>query len=195
MNKLTTYILIVYYSKHGNSAKMAKFIARGVESLENTEAIIRSVSPLGDEDFNQTDPVVTQQDLNQCDGLILGSPARFGNMAAPLKQFLDETGTQWFSGTLSNKPAAVFTSSSSLHGGQETTLLTMMLPLLHHGMIIVGLPYTEKALLHTESGGTPYGASHWSGNDSERIIDKNEKTLCVALGKRVASIAMKQKVE
>ncbi len=116
-------------------------------------------------------------------------------MAAPLKQFLDETGTQWFSGTLSNKPAAVFTSSSSLHGGQETTLLTMMLPLLHHGMIIVGLPYSEKALLYTESGGTPYGASHWSGNDSERIIDKNEKTLCVALGKRVATIAIKQKVE
>jgi NAD(P)H dehydrogenase (quinone) len=195
MNILTANILIVYYSKHGNSAKMAKLIARGVESLENTEAIIRSVATQGDEDFIQIDPVVTQQDLNQCDGLILGSPARFGNMAAPLKQFLDETGTQWFSGTLINKPAAVFTSSSSLHGGQETTLLTMMLPLLHHGMIIVGLPYSEKALLHTESGGTPYGASHWSGNDSERIIDKNEKALCVALGKRVATVAKKQKVE
>ena len=189
----TTHILIVYYSKHGNSAKMAKLIARGVESLENTEAIIRTVKPIGDEDFNNVDPIVSDADLSLCDGLILGSPARFGNMAAPLKQFLDETGTQWFSGMLCNKPAAVFTSSSSLHGGQETTLLTMMLPLLHHGMIIVGLPYTEKALLVTESGGTPYGPSHWSGNDSERAIDKHEKSLCIALGKRVADIAIKQK--
>jgi NAD(P)H dehydrogenase (quinone) len=193
MTEKTTHILIVYYSKHGNSAKMAKLIARGVGSLENTEAVIRSVKPIGDEDFENVDPVVSDEDLNICDGLILGSPARFGNMAAPLKQFLDETGTQWFSGTLCNKPAAVFTSSSSIHGGQETTLLTMMLPLLHHGMIIVGLPYTEKALLQTESGGTPYGASHWSGNDSERVLDKHEKTLCLALGKRVAQIAINQK--
>jgi NAD(P)H dehydrogenase (quinone) len=184
-------ILIVYYSKHGNSAKMAKFIARGVESLTNASAIIRTVKPVGDEDFENADPYVSEEDLNTCDGLILGSPARFGNMAAPLKQFIDETGTQWFSGTLSGKPAAVFTSSSSLHGGQETTLLTMMLPLLHHGMLIVGLPYSEKSLLLTESGGTPYGASHWSGNDSERTIDKHEKNLCVALGKRVAEIAIK----
>jgi NAD(P)H dehydrogenase (quinone) len=125
--------------------------------------------------------------------LILGSPARFGNMAASLKAFIDDTGTQWFSGTLVDKPAAVFTSSSSLHGGQETTLLTMMLPLLHHGMIVVGLPYTEKSLLATESGGTPYGPSHWSGLDSDRVIDKHEKSLCIALGKRVAEIANKQK--
>lgn len=187
-----TKILIVYYSKHGNSAKMANLIARGVESQDNTSAIIRTVKSVGDEGFKNPDPIVSEEDLNNCDGLILGSPARFGNMAAPLKQFLDETGIQWFSGTLSNKPAAVFTSSSSLHGGQETTLLTMMLPLLHHGMIIVGLPYSEKALLVTESGGTPYGASHWSGNDSERSIDKNEKSLCIALGKRVAVIATKQ---
>ena len=190
-----TKILIVYYSKHGNSAKMAKLIARGIESQENTSAIIRSVKPAGDEDFEVLDPIVDVSDLNDCDGLILGSPARFGNMAAPLKQFIDETGLQWFSGTLSNKPAAVFTSSSSLHGGQETTLLTMMLPLLHHGMIIVGIPYSEKALLLTESGGTPYGASHWSGNASERTIDKHEKTLCIALGKRVADIATKQKTQ
>lgn len=186
-------ILIVYYSKHGNSAKMAKLIARGIESQENTNAIIRTVKPAGDEDFQNQDPFVKNEDLDTCDGLILGSPARFGNMAAPLKQFIDETGTQWFTGTLSNKPAAVFTSSSSLHGGQETTLLTMMLPLLHHGMIIVGLPYSEKALLLTQSGGTPYGPSHWSGNDSERVIDKHEKSLCIALGKRVADIAKKQK--
>jgi len=188
-----TNILIVYYSKHGNSAKMAKLIARGVESQANTNAIIRTVKAIGDENFDNSDPLVSEQDLNLCDGLILGSPARFGNMAAPLKQFIDETGLQWFSGTLSNKPAAVFTSSSSLHGGQETTLLTMMLPLLHHGMIIVGLPYSEKSLLLTESGGTPYGASHWSGNDSERMIDKHEKNLCIALGRRVAVIATKQK--
>lgn len=190
---IETKVLIVYYSKHGNSAKMANLIARGIESQENTSAIIRTVKASGDEDFNNLDPIVELGDLNDCDGLILGSPARFGNMAAPLKQFIDETGLQWFSGTLSNKPAAVFTSSSSLHGGQETTLLTMMLPLLHHGMLIVGIPYSEKALLTTESGGTPYGASHWSGNDSERTIDKHEKELCIALGKRVADIAKKQK--
>jgi len=186
-------ILIVYYSKHGNSAKMAKLIARGIESIARCNAIIRTVKPAGDEDFESQDPYVTDADVNDCSGLILGSPARFGNMAAPLKQFIDETGTQWFSGSLSGKPAAVFTSSSSLHGGQEATLLTMMLPLLHHGMLIVGIPYSEKALLLTESGGTPYGASHWSGNHSERAIDKHEKILCIALGKRVAEISVKIK--
>ena len=188
-----TNVLIVYYSKHGNSAKMANLIARGIESQANTNAVIRTVKPAGDEDFSAVDPLVSEEDLNLCDGLILGSPARFGNMAAALKQFIDETGLQWFSGTLSDKPAAVFTSSSSLHGGQETTLMSMILPLLHHGMIIVGLPYSEKSLLLTESGGTPYGASHWSGNDSERSIDKHEKTLCIALGKRVAVVAQNQK--
>jgi len=191
---LETNVLIVYYSKHGNSAKMAKLIARGVASVEHCNATIRSVKPVGDEDYGGVDPIVSEQDLQSCDGLILGSPARFGNMAAPLKQFIDETGTQWFSGTLTDKPAAVFTSSSSLHGGQETTLLTMMLPLLHHGMLIAGLPYSEKALLHTESGGTPYGPSHWSGNDSERVIDKNEKNLCLAMGKRVADFAKRLKL-
>ena len=187
-----TKILIVYYSKHGNTAKMANLIARGVESVGNTTAILRTVSI--QEDMQTMDPIVSLQDLNDCDGLILGSPARFGNMAAPLKAFIDDTGTQWISGKLVDKPAAVFTSSSSLHGGQETTLITMMLPLLHHGMIVVGLPYTEKSLLTTESGGTPYGPSHWSGLDSDRVIDKHEKSLCIALGKRVATIAVKQKV-
>lgn len=186
-------ILVLYYSKHGNTGKMAKLIARGIESQENTNAIIRTVPNIGDEDYLPKDALVTQEDLNQCDGLILGSPARFGNMAAPLKSFVDDTGLAWFSGTLSNKPGAVFTSSSSLHGGQEATLLSMIVPLLHHGMLIVGLPYTEKSLLLTESGGTPYGASHWSGNESERIIDKHEKSLCIALGKRVALVARKQK--
>ena len=186
-------ILVLYYSKHGNTAKMAKLIARGVESQENVNAIIRSVPCSGDENFESKDVLVTQEDLSLCDGVILGSPARFGNMASPLKTFIDDTGIAWFSGTLSNKPGAVFTSSSSLHGGQEATLLSMIVPLLHHGMLIVGLPYSEKSLLLTQSGGTPYGASHWSGNDSERQIDKDEKNLCIALGKRVAIIAEKQK--
>jgi len=186
-------ILVLYYSKHGNTGKMAKLIARGIESQENTNAIIRTVANIGDEDFTSKDALVTQEDLSLCDGLILGSPARFGNMAAPLKTFIDDTGLAWFSGTLSNKPGAVFTSSSSLHGGQEATLLSMIVPLLHHGMLIVGLPYTEKSLLLTDSGGTPYGASHWSGNESQRRIDKHEKNLCIALGKRVAIVARKQK--
>ena len=189
----TTNILVLYYSKHGNTSKMAKLIARGVESQEDTSAIIRTVPSVGDEDLKPKDALVTQEDLSLCDGLILGSPARFGNMAAPLKTFVDDTGLAWFSGTLSNKPGAVFTSSSSLHGGQEATLLSMIVPLLHHGMLIVGLPYTEKSLLQTQSGGTPYGASHWSGNESERSIDKHEKNLCIALGKRVAIVARKQK--
>lgn len=183
-------ILIVYYSKHGNTRKMAKLIARGVESNENISAVIRAVDPLNEE-ISALDPIVSQEDLQNCSGLIIGSPSYFGNMATPLKNFIDNTGTEWFSGTMVDKPGAVFTSSSSLHGGQETTLLTMMLPLLHHGMIVVGLPYTEKALLNTESGGTPYGASHWSGFESDRVIDKDEKSLCIALGKRVAKIANK----
>ncbi len=188
-----TQVLIIYYSKHGNSAKMAKLIARGVESVENCSAVLRTVKSNSEAEFHHSDLIATPEDLQDCDGLILGSPSRFGNMAAELKQFLDETGLQWYAGDLIDKPAAVFTSSSSLHGGQETTLLTMMLPLLHHGMFIVGLPYSEKSLLLTESGGTPYGASHWSGNDSTRKIDKHEKNLAMALGKRVAIIAKKQK--
>jgi NAD(P)H dehydrogenase (quinone) len=157
-------ILVLYYSKHGNTGKMAKLIARGIESQEYTNAIIRTVPSVGDEEYDPKDALVTQEDLSLCDGLILGSPARFGNMAAPLKTFIDDTGLAWFSGILSNKPAAVFTSSSSLHGGQEATLLSMIIPLLHHGMLIVGLHYTDKSLLQTQSGGSPYGASHCSGN-------------------------------
>ncbi len=187
-----TKILILYHSKHGNTAKMARLIGRGVESVTGSEAVIRCVPDNGD-DNHLPDLAVQRSDLQNCDGLIIGSPARFGNMAAPLKTFIDDTGAEWFSGTLSGKPAAVFTSSSSLHGGQETTLLTMMLPLLHHGMLIVGLPYSEPALLDTASGGTPYGPSHWSGNDSGRAIDHGEKSLCLALGKRVAQIASRLK--
>lgn len=186
---MTTNILIVYHSKHGNTHKMAKLIARGVESIEGACAVLRSVPPL-DTTHESTDPIVSPQDLIDCHGMILGSPAHFGNMATAVKSFIDNTGNEWFSGTLIDKPGAVFTSSSSLHGGQETTLLTMMLPLLHHGMMVLGLPYSEKSLLHTESGGTPYGASHWSGINSDRSIDKNEKNLCLALGKRVAKTAL-----
>lgn len=192
-----TKILILYYSKHGNTGKMARLIGRGVEAVNNCEAVIRRVpettGPAAETESDQGDLLVSREDLRDCDGLIIGSPARFGNMAAPLKTFIDETGAEWFSGTLSGKPAAVFTSSSSLHGGQETTLLTMMLPLLHHGMVIVGLPYSEPALLDTASGGTPYGPSHWSGNDSERAIDAGEKSLCLALGQRVADMARRLK--
>jgi NAD(P)H dehydrogenase (quinone) len=136
-------------------------------------------------------PYADLDDLRQCAGLILGSPTRFGNMAAPLKYFLDGTGALWLSGALSGKPAAVFTSTSSLHGGQESTLLSMMLPLLHHGMLITGLPYTETDLLNTVSGGTPYGASHWAGADNDRPLSDEEKRLCRALGKRVAETASK----
>ncbi|MCB1604639.1 MAG: NAD(P)H:quinone oxidoreductase [Gammaproteobacteria bacterium] len=188
-----TNVLILYYSKHGNTAKMAKLIARGVSSCQGVNAVIRSICPAGNEDFVSSDIFVTEKDLYDCDALILGSPVRFGNMAAPMKEFIDSTGGVWASGGLESKPAAVFTSGSSLHGGQESTLLSMMIPLFHHGMILIGLPYSEKPLLNTESGGTPYGASHWSGNGSDRIIDKNEKELCLALGKRVAEIAKKQK--
>ncbi len=191
-------ILILYYSKHGNTAKMARLIGRGVASVPDCEAVIRCVPETPAEsgsspDDGGMDLPVNRSDLSECDGLIIGSPARFGNMAAPLKTFFDETGAEWFSGALSGKPAGVFTSSSSLHGGQETTLLTMMLPLLHHGMVIVGLPYSEPALLDTTSGGTPYGPSHWSGNDSERAIDAGEKSLCLALGKRIATLARQLK--
>lgn len=172
---------------------MANLIARGVALADGSVATIRSVKPVDNEEHASADPFVSEDDLLKCDGLILGSPVRFGNMAAAMKLFIDSTGAQWFSQSLCGKPAAVFTSGSSLHGGQESTLLTMMLPLLHHGMLITGLPYSEKSLMLTESGGSPYGATHWSGNDSERRIDRHEKNLCIALGRRVAEIAAKQK--
>lgn len=190
-------ILVLYYSLHGHTAQLARHIARGVESVDGAGARMRTVPPVGTglEDASpvpdQGPPYASHEDLEECSGLILGSPTRFGNMAAALKYFIDGTAAQWYSGTLSGKPAAVFTSTASLHGGQESTLISMMQPLLHHGMIIVGLPYTEKPLTTTRGGGTPYGPSHHSGWEGDREIDADEISLCRALGARVARIALK----
>lgn len=191
-----TDILVLYYSRHGGVAAMAQFIARGVEEVPGMQARVRTVpavSPVSeaveDQIPREGPPYVALDDLRECAGLALGSPTRFGNMAAPLKYFLDSTSSLWLSGALAGKPAAVFTSTSSLHGGQETTLVSMMLPLLHHGMLILGLPYSEGDLNTTTTGGTPYGASHFAGTDSKRPISDEEKRLCRALGKRLAEAA------
>lgn len=192
-------ILVLYYSRNGSTVKMARQIARGVESVSGVHARLRTVPPVSSETEKTPHevpadgpPYCTHDDLRQCAGLILGSPTRFGNMAAPLKYFLDSTSALWLSGALTGKPAAVFTSTGSMHGGQETTLLSMMLPLLHHGMLLVGLPYTEPALSATQTGGTPYGASHVSGVSAQpRVLSRDEETLCLALGKRVAELAVK----
>jgi NAD(P)H dehydrogenase (quinone) len=188
-------ILVLYYSRHGAVEAMAQQVARGVESVPDMQARVRSVPPVApiyDPQAGavpaQGAPYATLDDLKECAGLALGSPTRFGNMAAPLKHFLDGTGALWASGALVGKPAAVFTSTASLHGGQETTLLSMMLPLLHQGMLIVGIPYTEAALNRTASGGTPYGASHVAGAQSDRPLTADEKELCQALGKRLATV-------
>lgn len=189
-------ILIIFYSKHGKTAQLAKLIARGVNEIPQAEAVLRTTPPVTTNIHEKINPIpeqgapyVTTHDLKNCSGLILGSPTRFGNMAASLKHFLDSTAPQWISGELTNKPAGVFCSTSSFHGGQESTLLSMMLPLLHHGMYIVGLPYTEKALTQTRSGGTPYGPTHIAGNENQHPISIEEKTLCLALGKRIARLA------
>ena len=191
-----TDILILYYSRHGSVAAMAQLIARGVEQVPGMQARIRTVpavstvcEAVADSIPSEGPPYATLDDLEECAGLALGSPTRFGNMAAPLKYFLDSTSSLWLSGKLEGKPAALFTSSSSLHGGQETTLLSMMLPLLHHGMLILGLPYSETDLFSTASGGTPYGASHWAGIDSDVPMSEEEKRLCLSLGKRLAETA------
>ncbi len=188
-------ILILFYSRHGGILEMANHIARGIEKIDGIYARLRTVpevSPVTEATADSIPktgaPYATQQDLEQCAGLILGSPTRFGNMTAPLKYFLDTTTPQWLSAALVDKPAAVFTSSSSMHGGQESTLLSMMLPLLHHGMIIVGVPYSEPALSLTETGGTPYGPSHVAGPDSNRPLSEHEKQLCQALGARMARL-------
>jgi NAD(P)H dehydrogenase (quinone) len=189
-------ILILYYSRTGSIAQLARHIARGVEEAGDVRARVRSVPPVAAVTAVAQAPVpeegapyATLQDLRDCAGLILGSPTRFGNMAAPLKHFLDSTSAEWVSGTLAGKPAAVFTSTSTLHGGQESTLLSMMLPLLHHGMVLVGIPYTEAAVNTTASGGTPYGASHVAGLDNDRPISDEERALARALGRRVADVA------
>lgn len=191
-------IVILYYSRHGKTAEMANLVARGVEEVAGIEAKVRTV-PEVSPTCEQTTPVtppdgapyVTLDDLRDCAGLILGTPTRFGNMAAPLKYFIDQTSGVWMEGALIDKPAAAFTSTGSLHGGQESTLLSSMLPLLHHGMLWVGLPYNNKALMETQSGGTPYGASHWAGTGNQRDMTHDESTLCKALGRRVAQLALK----
>lgn len=189
-------ILVLYYSRNGNVAQMAHQIARGIEEVPGMAARIRTVPAVtavceATEDAIPASgpPYVTTDDLRECAGLALGSPTRFGNMAAALKYFLDSTGALWLSGALIGKPAAVFTSTASLHGGQETTLVSMMLPLLHHGMLLVGLPYSEPDLTSTTTGGTPYGASHLAGADSNLALSEEEKRLCRALGKRLAETA------
>lgn len=189
-------ILVLYYSRHGATANMARYIARGAESIANSEAVLRCVAPVSticeataDSIPDSGAPYATLDDLATCDALALGSPGRFGNMAAPLKYFLETTSSQWLSGTLAGKPAGVFTSTSSLHGGQETTLTSMMLPLLHHGMLISGLPYSNADLISTHSGGTPYGPSHFAGSDNRRPLGEEEQRLCFALGARLATLA------
>jgi NAD(P)H dehydrogenase (quinone) len=195
---MSTSILILYYSRSGHTQKMANVIARGASQVSDTESIVRTVPPVASTLEEQTKnaavptsgaPYCTLDDLRQCQGLILGSPTRFGQMAAPMKYFWDGTGELWASHALMNKPAGVFTSTSSLHGGQESTLLSMSVPLMHHGMLLVGIPYSETALFTTQGGGTPYGASHQSGHEGQRNIDDDEHALCLALGQRVAQLA------
>jgi NAD(P)H dehydrogenase (quinone) len=191
------YVLVLYYSRGGTTAKMAQAIAQGVELITGIEARIRTV-PAISANCEATEASIpdegaiycSEDDLKNCSGFIMGSPTRFGNMAAPLKYFIDSTSNLWLTGKLVNKPAGVFTATSSLHGGQETTLMSMALPLIHHGMVFCGIPYTESALLHTEAGGTPYGASHWSGNEGERSLSEHELKLCQAQGKRIATLAL-----
>lgn len=191
-------ILVLYYSQGGAVREMAQLIARGIESIKGVKARIRTV-PKVSANCEATEPEVPAsgapyaelKDLQECIGLALGSPTRFGNMAAPMKYFLDGTISLWLKGTLISKPAAVFTSTGSMHGGQETTLITMMMPLMHHGMVMVGLPYSEPELSSTASGGTPYGASHVGGTADDRPITEDERKLCIALGKRLAETALK----
>ncbi|MFX1762442.1 NAD(P)H:quinone oxidoreductase [Paraburkholderia sp. A1RI-2L] len=195
-------ILVLYYSRHGATHELARAIAQGIDSVPGAEARVRTVPPVSavcestaPDIPDDGPPYVELRDLEQCAGLALGSPTRFGNMAAPLKYFLDGTTPQWLSGALAGKPACVFTSTGSLHGGQESTLLSMMLPLLHHGMLLLGIPYTESALTSTQSGGTPYGASHHARADGRgHGLTADEKTLAVALGVRLAraSLALSQ---
>jgi NAD(P)H dehydrogenase (quinone) len=192
------YILVLYYSRHGAVAQMAQLVARGVEEVSGIEARLRTVPAVSTACETVEDtippagpPYATLDDLRGCAGIAMGSPTRFGNMAAPLKYFMDGTSALWLSGGLAGRPAAVFTSTSSLHGGQESTLLSMMLPMLHHGMLVMGLPYTEDDLMQTRTGGTPYGVSHLAGVDNDLPVSEEEKRLCRALGRRLASVAVK----
>lgn len=191
-------ILVLYYSHRGSVKQLAQLVARGIEQVDGIRARVRTVPRVSTVcEATEADvpdsgaPYVEPRDLDECVGIALGSPTRFGNMAAPLKYFLDGTSAQWLAGTLQGKPAAVFTSTASLHGGQETTLLSMMLPLLHHGMLIVGLPYSEADLQTTREGGTPYGASHVAGMAGDAPISDAERRLAIALGRRLAGVAVK----
>lgn len=191
------YILVLYYSRNGSVAELAQYIARGIETT-GMAARLRTVPPvsttceaISEKVPDNGAPFATMDDLRHCKGLALGSPTRFGNMAAPLKYFLDQSGELWMSGDLAGKPAVVFSSTSTQHGGQESTLLTMMLPLLHHGMLLLGIPYTEALLNSTKTGGTPYGATHVSGMNHEFLLSSDEITLAKNLGKRLASITLK----
>jgi NAD(P)H dehydrogenase (quinone) len=198
MNSSDLTILVLYYSRHGSTRKLAEFIAQGIESVAGCGARLRTVPAVSTvAEATESDipkdgaPYVELTDLEECAGLALGSPTRFGNMAAAMKYFWDGTSAQWLSGTLSGKPACVFTSTGSLHGGQESTLLSMMIPLMHHGMLLLGLPYTHPALMTTGTGGSPYGASHWSGVNGSHAISDDTRALSVALGKRLADTALK----
>lgn len=191
-------ILVLYYSQTGAVKQMAQLIARGIEKVPQSGARLRTVPKVStvieatEPEVPDTGaPYVEYADLEQCAGLALGSPTRFGNMAAPLKYFIDGTGAHWLKGAMSGKPAAVFTSTASMHGGQESTLLSMMLPLLHHGMLLVGVPYSEPELMNTRTGGTPYGASHLAGANADLPISEDEKRICQALGTRLAETARK----
>ncbi len=196
MNSDLLPILVLYYSRQGATRKLAELIAQGIESVPGCEAVLRTVPAVSAVSEASEPaipasgaPYVELEDLKNCAGLALGSPTRFGNMAAPLKYFIDGSSAQWLSGALAGKPACVFTSTGSLHGGQESTLLSMMLPLLHHGMLVLGLPYSEPALMATESGGSPYGATHWSGIAGDKPVSEDSRALAIALGKRLASTA------
>jgi len=188
-------VLVIYYSRSGSTAELARQACRGIESVRGAMATLRTVAPIsaGNEGPvqrvpNEGPPYATLEELRRADALMLGSPTRFGNMAAPLKYFIDSTSSLWLEGTLAGRPAAVFTATQTMHGGQESTLLSMMLPLLHHGMYLVGLPYTERALSSTRSGGTPYGASHVASVQTE--LTEEERLLAQALGRRVAELAV-----
>lgn len=192
-----TEILVLYYSRHGATAELARQVCRGIETVDGAASVLRTVPPVSAESERAVKavpdagaPYATLEDLRRCAGLVLGSPTRFGNMAAPLKYFLDGTSSLWLSGELAGKPAGVFTSTQTQHGGQESTLLTMMLPLLHHGMYLVGVPFTERALSDTRSGGTPYGASHVAAAGTSPRPSEHETTIAQALGRRIAALAV-----
>ncbi|MGB9989670.1 NAD(P)H:quinone oxidoreductase [Pseudoduganella rhizocola] len=198
MNDSNLIILVLYYSRHGSTRKLAELIAQGIESVPGCDARLRTVPAVSTvTEATAPDvpadgaPYVELSDLEECAGIAVGSPTRFGNMASAMKYFWDGTSAQWLSGALSGKPACVFTSTGSLHGGQESTLLTMMIPLLHHGLMVLGLPYSHPELMTTASGGGPYGASHWSGLEGKKPITDDEKRLAIALGRRLAETAVR----